>query len=34
VTWHRVDYDIAAVQGRMRSAGLPSRLVERLTYGF
>lgn len=34
VTWRRVEYDIAAVQGRMRSAGLPSRLVERLTYGF
>jgi diadenosine tetraphosphatase ApaH/serine/threonine PP2A family protein phosphatase len=34
VTWHRVAYDIEAVQAQMRTAGLPSRLVERLSYGF
>ena len=33
VSWHRVPYDIEAVQARMRKVGLPSRLVERLTYG-
>ncbi len=32
-TWHRVRYDIPAVQSMMRAAGLPSRLVERLSYG-
>jgi predicted phosphodiesterase len=32
-TWHRVPYDIAAVQGAMTAAGLPRRLVERLSYG-
>jgi diadenosine tetraphosphatase ApaH/serine/threonine PP2A family protein phosphatase len=32
-TWQRVAYDIAAVQAEMRSAGLPARLVERLSYG-
>jgi predicted phosphodiesterase len=32
-TWHRVPYDIAAVQGAMTNAQLPRRLVERLTYG-
>ena len=32
-TWHRVAYDIAAVQAAMRAAALPARLVERLTYG-
>jgi diadenosine tetraphosphatase ApaH/serine/threonine PP2A family protein phosphatase len=32
-TWYRVAYDIPAVQAGMRSAGLPGRLVERLTYG-
>jgi diadenosine tetraphosphatase ApaH/serine/threonine PP2A family protein phosphatase len=32
-TWHRVGYDVAAVQAAMRSAGLPGRLVERLSYG-
>lgn len=32
-TWHRVAYDIAAVQASMVEAGLPSRLVERLSYG-
>ena len=34
VTWHRVAYDIEAVQAQMREVGLPSRLVERLSYGF
>jgi predicted phosphodiesterase len=33
VTWHRVPYDIAAVQSAMRSAGLPGRLVDRLASG-
>jgi len=33
VTWHHVPYDIEAVQAAMREAGLPSRLVERLSYG-
>ena len=33
VTWHRVPYDIEAVQAQMREAGLPARLVERLSYG-
>jgi hypothetical protein len=33
VTWHRVPYDIEAVQGAMREVGLPKRLVERLSYG-
>ena len=32
-TWQRVAYDIGAVQGEMRNAGLPARLVERLSYG-
>ncbi|HSL34474.1 MAG TPA: metallophosphoesterase family protein [Candidatus Limnocylindrales bacterium] len=32
-TWHRTPYDIPAVQAAMRDAGLPVRLVERLTYG-
>ncbi|HEV8546813.1 MAG TPA: metallophosphoesterase family protein [Candidatus Limnocylindrales bacterium] len=32
-TWQRVAYDIAAVQAEMRSAGLPARLIERLSYG-
>jgi predicted phosphodiesterase len=31
--WRRTAYDIAAVQGEMRQAGLPARLVERLSYG-
>ena len=34
VSWHRVPYDIEAVQAQMRKVGLPSRLVERLSYGF
>ena len=33
VEWRRVDYDIAATQERMRAAGLPRRLVERLERG-
>lgn len=33
VRWRRAAYDIAATQGAMRTAGLPSRLVERLDYG-
>ena len=33
VSWHRVPYDIEAVQAQMRKVGLPSRLVERLSYG-
>ena len=32
-TWHRVPYDIEAVQASMHDAGLPSRLVQRLSYG-
>ena len=32
-TWHRVSYDVAAVQRDMRQAGLPARLVERLRHG-
>lgn len=33
ITWHRVPYDIAAVQDAMRSAGLPSSLRARLAVG-
>jgi diadenosine tetraphosphatase ApaH/serine/threonine PP2A family protein phosphatase len=33
ITWHRVAYDIAAVQDAMRVVGLPTRLIERLAYG-
>jgi predicted phosphodiesterase len=33
VSWHRVPYDIAAVQAAMREARLPWRLVERLSLG-
>ena len=32
-SWHRVAYDIAAVQGAMGAAGLPARLAARLSYG-
>jgi hypothetical protein len=32
-TWHRVQYDIGSVQAAMTEAGLPRRLVERLSYG-
>ncbi|MEX1171287.1 MAG: metallophosphoesterase family protein [Chloroflexota bacterium] len=31
--WHRVAYDIGAVQAAMRAAGLPPRLADRLTHG-
>jgi predicted phosphodiesterase len=31
--WHRVDYDVAAVQARMIDAGLPRPLVARLAVG-
>ena len=33
VEWLRVPYPIEQVQARMRRAGLPSRLVERLSHG-
>ncbi len=32
-TWHRVGYDIEAVQRAMRAAGLPSSLSARLSFG-
>jgi diadenosine tetraphosphatase ApaH/serine/threonine PP2A family protein phosphatase len=32
--WSRVPYDIGTVQSRMRAAGLPHRLVERLSHGY
>jgi predicted phosphodiesterase len=32
-TWRRVDYDIEAAQDRIRAAGLPPRLADRLAYG-
>jgi hypothetical protein len=32
-SWHRVGYDIAAVQAAMADAGLPRRLIERLSFG-
>lgn len=32
-TWRRVPYDVAEVQERMRGAGLPRRLIERLDHG-
>lgn len=32
-TWHRVAYDIPAVQAAMRAGRLPERLVARLTFG-
>ena len=32
-TWYRTAYDIGAVQDAMRDAGLPDRLVQRLSYG-
>jgi diadenosine tetraphosphatase ApaH/serine/threonine PP2A family protein phosphatase len=31
--WHRVAYDVGAVQAAMADAGLPPRLIERLSYG-
>lgn len=33
VTWHRVPYDIAAVQAAILAAGLPRRLADRLAFG-
>ena len=33
VTWHRVPYDVRAVQTAIRAAGLPSRLADRLAVG-
>jgi hypothetical protein len=33
VEWHRVAYDVATTQARMRAAGLPRRLVDRLERG-
>jgi predicted phosphodiesterase len=33
VTWHRVPYDIVAVQRAMRAVRLPARLSERLSHG-
>ena len=32
-SWHRIAYDIAAVQARMRAARLPERLATRLAMG-
>jgi diadenosine tetraphosphatase ApaH/serine/threonine PP2A family protein phosphatase len=32
-TWHRVEYDIAATQEKMRGAGLDAWLIERLSIG-
>lgn len=33
VSFRRLEYDIAAAQARVRAAGLPERLAERLAYG-
>ena len=33
VAWHRVPYDVAAVQAAIRAAGLPGRLADRLAFG-
>jgi diadenosine tetraphosphatase ApaH/serine/threonine PP2A family protein phosphatase len=33
ITLHRVEYDIAATQAKMRAAGLPASLADRLSYG-
>ena len=32
-SWHRVAYDVVAVQRAMRAVRLPDRLIERLTHG-
>ena len=32
-TWHRVHYDVPAVQAAIRAAGLPGRLADRLAVG-
>jgi diadenosine tetraphosphatase ApaH/serine/threonine PP2A family protein phosphatase len=34
LTLRRVTYPVASVQQKMRQAGLPSRLIMRLTYGW
>jgi diadenosine tetraphosphatase ApaH/serine/threonine PP2A family protein phosphatase len=33
VTWHRVEYDVAATQRKMRDARLDAWLIERLAVG-
>jgi diadenosine tetraphosphatase ApaH/serine/threonine PP2A family protein phosphatase len=33
ISWHRVAYDIGAVQSAIRAAGLPGRLADRLAVG-
>ncbi len=33
VSWHRVDYDVAAVQASMRAVDLPGFLISRLSIG-
>lgn len=33
VSWHRVAYDVPAVQAAIRAAGLPRRLADRLAFG-
>ena len=33
VRFRRLEYDVAAAQGRIRAAGLPERLAERLEFG-
>jgi len=33
ITWHRTAYDVEAVQAAMVEAGLPARLVDRLSHG-
>jgi predicted phosphodiesterase len=33
ITWHRTAYEVEVVQRAMIEAGLPGRLVERLSYG-
>jgi hypothetical protein len=33
VSWHRVRYDVTAVQDSMRAAGLPASLSSRLSVG-
>lgn len=33
LAWHRIDYEIATTQARMREAKLPGRLIDRLRHG-
>ena len=33
ISWHRVAYDVAAVQAAMRAAGLPESVAARLSFG-